>query len=233
MSRTSVLKHFLRKKVRRDFLAGLLVLVPVGLTIVVVRWIISVMDGLLVRMLPLKWQPEQLLGFHVPGLGIALTVLLIFFTGLLATNYFGHKLVKASEQLVCRIPLVKGIYSLFKQVTDTVFSSERQGFRKVVLIEYPRKGIWSIGFVTGTSEGEIQRITNRRVINVFMPTTPNPTSGYYILVPEEDAQVLGMSVEEAFKLIVSGGMVSPPDRLKGIPVSGSAASHFPQAGEDL
>jgi len=231
MPRASVLKRFLRKMLRRYFFAGLLVLVPVGLTIVVVRWIVSLMDGLLVRMLPLRWQPEQLFGFPLPGLGIILTFLLILLTGVLVTNYFGHKLVQASEKLVYRIPLVKGIYTLFKQVADTVLSSERQGFRKVVLIEYPRKGIWSIGFVTGVSEGELQRITERRVINVFVPTTPNPTSGYYILVPEEDAHVLGMTVEEAFKLIVSGGMVSPPDRYKGVPVAGGAASRFPRGEE--
>jgi uncharacterized membrane protein len=232
MPRASVLKRFLRKKLRRYFFAGLLVAVPVGLTIVVVRWLISLMDGLLVRMLPLRWQPEQLFGFPVPGLGVVLTFLLILLAGLLATNYFGHKLVQASEKLVYRIPLVKGIYTLFKQVADTVLSSERQGFRRVVLIEYPRRGIWSIGFVTGVSEGELQRITERRVINVFVPTTPNPTSGYYILVPEEDAKVLTMSVEEAFKLIVSGGMVSPPDRLKGVPVSGSAATGCPARDEE-
>ena len=233
MSRASVLKRFLRKKLRRYFFTGLLVLVPVWLTIVVVRWIVGFMDGLLVRMLPLKWQPEQLFGFPVPGIGVVLTLLLILSAGVLATNYFGNKLVKASEDLVYRIPLVKGIYTLFKQLADTVLSGDRQGFRKVVLIQYPRKGLWSIGFVTGVSEGELQRVTDRRVINVFIPTTPNPTSGYYILVPEEDATVLSMSVEEAFKLIVSGGMVSPPDRLKGIPVAGSAASQFPEAGEDL
>jgi uncharacterized membrane protein len=231
MPRASVLKRFLRKKLRRYFFAGLLVLVPVGLTIVVVRWIVSLMDGLVVRMLPLRWQPEQLFGFSLPGVGIVLTFLLILFTGVLVTNYFGHKLVQASEKLVYRIPLVKGIYTLFKQVADTVLSSERQGFRKVVLLEYPRKGIWSIGFVTGVSEGELQRVTERRVINVFMPTTPNPTSGYYILVPEEDAHVLGMTVEEAFKLIVSGGMVSPPDRFKGLPVPGGNTCQLP-AGDD-
>lgn len=233
MSRTSVLKRFLRKKVRRYFFTGLLVLVPVWLTTIVVRWIVGFMDGLLVRTLPLKWQPEQLFGFPAPGLGVILTLLLILFVGLLATNYFGNKLVKASEELVYRIPLVKGIYTLFKQLADTVLSSDRQGFRKVVLIEYPRKGLWSIGFVTGVSEGELQRVTDRRVINVFIPTTPNPTSGFYILVPEEDAKVLTMSVEEAFKLIVSGGMVSPPDNLKGMPVAGIAVRPFPEVGEEL
>jgi uncharacterized membrane protein len=117
-----------------------------------------------------------------------------------------------SERVMGRIPLVKGIYGLFKQVADTVLNTDRQGFRKVVLIEYPRRGIWSVGFVTGVSQGEVQAMTDRHMLNVFVPTTPNPTSGYYILVPEEDAREMDMNVEEAFKLIISGGMVTPPDR---------------------
>jgi uncharacterized membrane protein len=228
MTRPAVLKRFLRKKLKRYFFAGLLVVVPLGLTVLIVHWIINLMDGLLARLLPARLQPEQLFGFPVPGLGLVATALLILLIGVLATNYFGNRLLAVSEKVVYRIPLVKGIYTLFKQVADTVLSSDRQGFRKVVLIEYPRRGIWSVGFVTGLSEGEPQRITARRVINVFVPTTPNPTSGYYILVPEEDATVLSMTVEEAFKLIVSGGMVSPPDRMAGKPVSGGAASRFPR-----
>jgi uncharacterized membrane protein len=228
MTRPAALKRFLRKKLKRYFFAGLLVVVPLGLTVLIVHWIINLMDNLLARVLPVQLQPEQLFGFSVPGLGLVATALLILFIGVLATNYFGRRLLALSEQVVYRIPLVKGLYTLFKQVADTVLSSDRQGFRKVVLIEYPRQGIWSVGFVTGMSEGELQRITTRRVINVFVPTTPNPTSGYYILVPEEDAVVLSMTVEEAFKLIVSGGMVSPPDRLAGKAVSGGAASRFPR-----
>jgi uncharacterized membrane protein len=214
MKKPSAFRRLIRKKLKRSFLAGLLVLVPLGMTIVVVRWIIGLMDGLLMRFLPERFWPEAVFGFPVPGLGVVATLLLILLVGMLATNYFGRSVLGFSERVMGQIPLVKGIYGLFKQVADTVLNSERQGFRKVVLIEYPRRGIWSVGFVTGVSQGEVQSLTDRRMINVFVPTTPNPTSGYYILVPEEDARVLNMTTEEAFKLIISGGMVSPPERVR-------------------
>ncbi|WP_225071887.1 DUF502 domain-containing protein [Desulfuromonas sp. CSMB_57] len=224
--------EYLGKRLKHFFLAGLLIVVPLGLTMLSVRWVIGFLDGLLVRLLPVALRPEALFGFPVPGLGLLATFLLIVLVGMLATNYFVKALLNRSENLMGRIPLVKGIYSLFKQVTDTVLNAERQSFRKVVLIEYPRRGVWSLGFVTGTSEGEVQRLTAQRMINVFMPTTPNPTSGFYILVPEEDARVLNMTVEEAFKLIVSGGMVTPPDRfpsLTAIKQEGRPANNNDQA----
>jgi uncharacterized membrane protein len=214
MKKSSAFRRLIRKKLKRSFLAGLLVLVPLGMTIVVVRWIIGLMDGLLMRFLPERFWPEAVFGFPVPGLGVVATLLLIWLVGMLATNYFGRSVLSFSERVMGQIPLVKGIYGLFKQVADTVLNSEREGFRKVVLIEYPRKGIWSVGFVTGVSQGEVQTLTDRRMINVFVPTTPNPTSGYYILVPEEEAKVLNMTTEEAFKLIISGGMVTPPERVR-------------------
>ncbi len=214
MKKTSAFRRLIRKKLKRSFLAGLLVVVPLGMTIVVVRWIIGLMDGLLMRFLPERFWPEAVFGFPVPGVGLIATLLLILLVGILATNYFGRSVLGFSERVMGQIPLVKGIYGLFKQVADTVLNSEREGFRKVVLIEYPRKGIWSVGFVTGVSQGEVQTLTARRMINVFVPTTPNPTSGYYILVPEEDATVLSMTTEEAFKLIISGGMVTPPQRVR-------------------
>jgi uncharacterized membrane protein len=131
---------------------------------------------------------------------------------MLAANIFGRSLVNFSERMVDRIPVVKGIYMLFKQVSDTVFNRDRGAFRQVVLIEYPRKGIWSVAFVTGVTSGEVQKVTAKKLVNIFVPTTPNPTSGFYILVPEEDIIPLSMTVEEAFKLIISGGMVTPPIR---------------------
>jgi uncharacterized membrane protein len=214
MKKTSAFRRLIRKKLKRSFLAGLLVVVPLGMTIVVVRWIIGLMDSLLMRFLPERFWPEVVFGFAVPGIGLVATLLLILLAGMLATNYFGRSVLGFSERIMGQIPLVKGIYGLFKQVADTVLSTDRQGFRKVVLIEYPRRGIWSVGFVTGVSQGEVQTLTARRMINVFVPTTPNPTSGYYILVPEEDALVLNMTTEEAFKLIISGGMVTPPERFR-------------------
>ncbi|MEZ4600568.1 MAG: DUF502 domain-containing protein [Syntrophotaleaceae bacterium] len=212
MGKSSAFRRLIRKKIRRSFLAGLLVVIPLGMTLLVVRWIIALMDGLLIRFLPQRFWPEALVGFPVPGLGLVATLFLILIVGLLVSSYFGRSVVNFSERMMARIPLVNGIYGLFKQVADTVLSAERQGFRKVVLLEYPRRGIWSVGFVTGISQGEVQKLTDQHMINVFIPTTPNPTSGWYILVPEEEAQELDMTVEEAFKLIISGGMVTPPER---------------------
>jgi len=212
MGMRSTLGKLIRSRIRRYFLAGLAAVVPIGLTILVVRWTITFMDQLLLRFVPQRYWPEELFGFPLPGIGLLATLLLILFAGLLVTNYFGRSLLHMSERLMGQIPLVKGIFGLFRQVAHTVLSADRQGFRKVVLIEYPRRGIWSVGFVTGVSQGEVQSLTEQRMINVFMPTTPNPTSGYYILVPEVDARELDMTVEEAFKLIISGGMVAPPER---------------------
>jgi uncharacterized membrane protein len=201
----------IKTKLQRCFLAGLVAVVPISLTVLVVRWTITLMDQLLLRFIPERYWPEELIGFALPGIGLLATFLLILLVGMLVTNYFGRSLLHLSERMVGRIPLVKGVFGLFKQVADTLLSADRQGFRKVVLIEYPRRGLWSVGFVTGVSQGEVQRITEQRMINVFMPTTPNPTSGYYILVPEKEARELKMTVDEAFKLIISGGMVSPPE----------------------
>lgn len=217
----SALSHFLKSKLKAYLLAGLLVAGPIGLTVVVIQWFISLMDGVLLAVLPERFQPNNLIGFALPGVGLIATLLLLLLIGALATNFFGRSLVRLLENLVSRIPLVKGVYTLFKQVTDTLFVGDRQGFRKVVLIEYPRKGIWTIAFMTGLASGELPRQIGRSVINVFVPTTPNPTSGFYLLVPEEDATVLQMSVEDAFKLIVSGGMVTPPD--KPLAVNGNGA----------
>lgn len=218
---------FIKSKLKAYLLAGLLVAGPIGLTVVVIQWIVGLMDGLLMAVLPERYQPNNLFGFGLPGGGLVATVLVLILVGFLATNIFGRSLVRAMENLVGRIPLVKGVYTLFKQVADTLFVGDRQGFRKVVLIEYPRKGIWTIAFMTGLTSGELPRQIGRRVINVFVPTTPNPTSGFYLLVPEEDAKVLDMSVEDAFKLIVSGGMVTPPDKAVQVNGNGGALKVVP------
>ncbi|MCK4535742.1 MAG: DUF502 domain-containing protein [Desulfuromonadales bacterium] len=224
MGRLSAFGRLFRHKLKNYFLTGLLVVVPISLTFLVVRWIVTFMDQFLGKFLPAAWQPDQLFGFRVPGLGLAATLLLILLIGVLTANIFGRKLVNFYEHLVNKIPLVKGIYGLFKQVADTVISRDKGAFRKVVLLEYPRRDIWAVAFVTGVSEGEIQEITSERLVNIFVPTTPNPTSGFYILVPEKDLIELDMSVEEAFKLIVSGGMVTPPDRRGQIEKDGSISN---------
>jgi len=212
MTRISAVNRLFRHKLRKYFLTGLLVVVPIAMTILVVRWLVHFVDSLLMAVLPEALRPEVLYGLPVPGVGLVATLLLILLIGVLAANIFGRSLVTFSEKLVDRIPFVKGIYLLFKQVSDTVLNRDRGAFRKVVLIEYPRKGIWAVAFVTGVTKGEVQEITEQRLVNIFVPTTPNPTSGFYILVPEGDMIELSMTVEEAFKLVISGGMVTPPER---------------------
>jgi uncharacterized membrane protein len=207
-----VLKRFLKQKLKTYFATGLLVVGPIGLTVVVVRSVINWMDTLLYQVLPPALHPDRLLGYKIPGLGIVASFLLILLVGVLTANVIGRFLVALFERFMHRIPLIKSIYTLFKQMAQTTFGRDRKGFRQVVLIEYPRRSIWTIGFVTGGTVGEIQRISDQKMVNVFIPTTPNPTSGFYLLVPEQDMVPLGMTVDEAFKLIISGGMVTPPDR---------------------
>ena len=202
----------LGSKLKKYFLTGLVVLGPLGMTLLVVQWVVGVMERLILNLLPDALHPSTLLGRYIPGFGVLATVLLVLLVGMLTANFLGRTLVDWSERLMGKIPLVKGIYGLFRQVTDTLFSKDKGGFRKVVLIEYPRRGLWSIGFITGISEGELQQVTPHRLINVFLPTAPLPTSGFYVLVPKEDVLELQMSIDEAFKLVVSGGMVNPPDR---------------------
>ncbi|MBU0676025.1 MAG: DUF502 domain-containing protein [Proteobacteria bacterium] len=202
----------MKKLLKTYFVTGLLVAGPIGLTLMVVHAVVSRVDILFYRFIPLALQPERLFGFKIPGLGVIISILLIILTGMLTANVLGRFAVGLFERLMYRIPLIKSIYTLFKQVADTTFGQDKKGFRRVVLIEYPRKGIWAIGFVTGVTQGEIQRITEKKVVNIFLPTTPNPTSGFYIMVPEDEMIALDMTTDEAFKLIISGGMVVPLEK---------------------
>lgn len=196
-------------KLKTFFITGIVVITPIGLTFLVVQWFVSRIDSFLYKILPIAYQPDRLLGFHIPGIGLILSLVLVVVTGFLATNYLGRQAVLYADGVVQRIPLVNSIYTLFKQVMDTTLGKGSKGFRTPVLLEYPRKNIWAIGFMTGVASGEIQDITKNHLLNIFIPTTPNPTSGFYILVPDKDVIPLSMSVEDAFKLIISGGMVTP------------------------
>jgi uncharacterized membrane protein len=199
-----------KPKLKNIFLAGLAVTIPVGLTIYVLIFLIDLMDGLL-RFIPAAYHPDTFLGFRIPGLGVIATVALIFVAGLLTTSYAGDRFFRLAEALVDRIPLVRGIYQAIKQIVQTMVSKEGQGFKKVVLVEFPRQGLYTVAFVTGTTSGELRTKTGRQCINLFIPTTPNPTSGYYVMVPEESVIPLEMSVEDAFKLIISGGIIAPAE----------------------
>ncbi|MBC3870561.1 DUF502 domain-containing protein [Undibacterium oligocarboniphilum] len=193
---------------RKYFITGLLILVPLAITFWVLHAIISTMDQSLL-LLPEQWRPEAVFGFRVPGLGAVLTVLIIFVTGLLTRNFVGNYVVKAWEGLLNRIPIVNSIYSSVKQVSDTLFSSSGNAFRKAVLIEYPRQGSWSIGFLTGVPGGDVVNHLQGDYVSVYVPTTPNPTSGFFLMVPKKDAIELDMSVDAALKYIVSMGVVAP------------------------
>lgn len=193
---------------RKYFITGLLVLVPLAITLWVLSLIINTMDQSLM-LLPERWQPAALFGFNVPGAGTLLTLLVIFLTGLLARNIIGKQVGRVWERMVKRIPIVNSIYSSVKQVSDTLFSSTGHAFRKAVLIEYPRQGTWTIAFQTGVPGGDVRNHLSGDFISVYVPTTPNPTSGFFIMLPRADAIELDMSVDAALKYIVSMGVVAP------------------------
>ncbi len=190
------------------FLTGLLVLVPLGITLWVLNLIISTMDQTLL-LLPGAWQPERLLGVRLPGLGAVLTLAFIFVVGLLTQNFVGQKLVEWWNLLVRRIPVVGPLYSSIQQVSDTLLSSNGNAFRKALLIEYPRKGSYTIAFLTGVPGGDVVNHLEEDHVSVYVPTTPNPTSGFFLIVPKSEVIELDMSVDAALKYIVSMGVVAP------------------------
>jgi uncharacterized membrane protein len=196
------------KRLRRYLVAGILVWAPLGLTIFVVRLLINLMDRTLL-LLPVRFQPEQVLGIAIPGLGVILTILLLLLTGLLAANFVGRGFVGGWESLMDRIPVVRSIYSAAKNFAEIVFSDSGNAFKKVLLVEYPRKGIYTLAFQTASELGEVQGRTGEEVVCCFVPTTPNPTSGFIIIVPKKDVVELDMDVDEAVRLIMSLGVVIP------------------------
>jgi uncharacterized membrane protein len=205
---------------RRYLVAGLLVWLPLGATFFVIRLLVEWMDQSLL-LLPDRFRPESLLGFNIPGLGVVLSLVILLLTGLVAANLFGRKLVSLWEQLLSRIPLVRSIYSAVKQLVETMFTDNSNAFRKVVLVEFPRRGLWTLAFLTNDEQGPVQQVTGEQVISVYIPTTPNPTGGYFVLVPQEDVREIDLSVDEGLKLLLSMGAVNP----------GKAAA--PQEGDGL
>jgi uncharacterized membrane protein len=197
-------EHF----VRRNFFAGLLAVLPLVITIWIISWLIGVLEWG-VQLLPSSVQPDNLLPFYIPGLNALLTVVMIVILGFFVSNLLSQRLTRFFNRLLLRIPVFRGIYSAVKRLVEAILLPKHENFRRVVLIEYPRKGMYAVGLMTGITEGEVQERTEARLINVFVPTTPNPTSGYYVLVPENDIIPLTMTVEEAFKLVMSGGIVTP------------------------
>ena len=193
---------------RKWLLAGLLVVVPVVITAWVLDWVISLLDQTLL-ILPGSWHPDKLLGYHVPGFGVLLALVILLIVGAAASNFLGRKLVDWWNLLLHRIPIVRSIYSGVKQVSDTVFSENGNAFRTAVLIEWPREGAWTIAFVTGVPRGDTANHLPGDYLSVYVPTTPNPTGGYFILLKASDCIELRMSVDDALKYIVSMGVVAP------------------------
>jgi uncharacterized membrane protein len=193
---------------RKYFITGLLILVPLAITLWVLNLIISTLDQSLL-LLPASWQPRVLIGYEFPGVGTVLTLLVIFLTGVATRNIIGKQVVYVWELLLARIPIVNSIYSSVKQVSDTLFSSSGNAFRKALLIQYPRQGSWTIAFQTGVPGGDVKNHLQGDFVSVYVPTTPNPTSGFFLMMPRADTIELDMSVDQALKYIVSMGVVAP------------------------
>ena len=199
--------------VRRWLLAGLLVLVALAITMWVLDWIVGSLDRTLL-ILPGAWHPDKLIGFHIPGFGVLLALSIVLLIGALASNFFGRKLVLWWDLLLNRIPIVRSIYSSVKQVSDTLFSENGNAFRKALLVQWPRPDVWTIGFQTGTPGGDVLNHLQGDYLSVYVPTTPNPTGGYFVMLKREDCIELKMSVDEALTYVISMGVVVPGSTAK-------------------
>lgn len=199
--------------IKRYFLTGLLIWVPLVITAWVLSMIVDTLDQSL-RLLPEAIHPKNLIGFSIPGVGALLTLAMILLTGLLATNFIGEKLVGWWNALLSRIPVVNSVYKAVKQVSDTLFAPNGNAFRKALLVQYPREGAWTIAFLTGAPGGDIRNHLHGDYVSVYVPTTPNPTSGFFLMLPRADVVELDMTVDEALKYIISMGVVAPPPAAK-------------------
>ncbi|MEI6986211.1 MAG: DUF502 domain-containing protein [Rhodospirillaceae bacterium] len=197
---------------RAYFLAGVLVTAPAAITIYLAWLFINFIDSAIGTILPARYNPEQFMPFTIPGLGLVMVVVLLILVGAFAAGYVGRLVVRLGEGVVEKMPVVRHIYSAIKQIFETVLAQQSTAFRDVVLLEYPRIGVWSLGFITGPATSEIQRVSGEDLITVVIPTSPIPTAGFLIFVPRKELVVLDMTVEEGLKVVMSGGIVSPPDR---------------------
>lgn len=199
-------------RIRNYFLTGLVVAAPIGLTIWIVRWFIDLVDTWFTPLIPRQYQPDNYLPFDIPGLGLLIAFVLLTLLGALTANFFGRTVLNFGERIVARMPVVRSIYGALKQIFETVISQSAASFREVGLIEYPRKGLYCIVFITTQTKGELVDKSGHELISVFLPTTPNPTSGFLLFVPKDDVTILDMTIEEGAKMIISAGLVEPPHR---------------------
>lgn len=202
-------------RLRGYFLTGIVVTAPISITLYVTWEFLKFVDARVTPIIPAQYNPNHYLPFSMPGLGLVVAVSFFIMMGWFARNILGKVLINLSEYIVDRLPVIRTIYAALKQIFETVMTSQSQAFREVVMFQYPRPGVWALGFLTGVTKGEVQRLTDDEVVNVFLPTTPNPTSGFLLFIPRKDLVVMEMSVEEGIKMIVSGGILTPPDRVAG------------------
>lgn len=207
---------------RRYLIAGLLVWVPLGITLYVLHFLVTALDQTLL-LIPEHLRPDALIGVHIPGFGVLLSFLILLVTGTVAANFFGARLILIWEGLLGRIPFVKSLYSAVKQVSDTLLSEKGNAFRKALLVEYPREGSWTIAFMTGTPDASVAEYLPGEHISVYVPTTPNPTSGFFLMLPRSRVRELDMSVDEALKYIISMGVVAPGGAARRAEAIASAA----------
>jgi uncharacterized membrane protein len=199
-------------KIRKYLVAGLLTILPLALSIYILVVLFKLVDGILGRFLNAYF--KNLLGFYIPGLGLILFILIIFLTGFISTHLFGAKLHNLFDKALGRFPLLRHIYPSIKKVFEFVFAENRVGFKKAVLVEYPRKGVWALGFIANESFKEAEDMIGKKLLNVYIPWVPNPTTGYYALVPSDEVKILNMSVSEAMRLVMSAGLLNPKELIK-------------------
>lgn len=210
-------------RLRAYFLAGVLVTAPVAITFYIVWLIVSFIDGRVSGLIPERYNPETYLPFGIPGLGLVIAIVALILIGAATAGYLGRVVVRINDAALARMPVVRSIYGATKQIFETVLAQKSTAFRQVCLVEYPRHGVWTLGFITGATVGEVQERTSDEVVNVFLPTTPNPTSGFLLFVPRQDIILLDMSIEDGIKMVISGGIVTPPDaRSERVPPGQSA-----------
>ena len=199
-------------RLRAYMLAGTLVTAPIGITFYLAYLFITFVDDRVNPLIPARYNPETYLPFSIPGLGLLVVLTTLILIGWLTAGVLGRLFQRTSDRILARMPVVRNVYGAIKQILETVLAQKSNAFREAVLVEYPRKGMWTIAFITGHTQGEIQSISDEEFINVYVPTTPNPTSGFLLFVSRKEVVTLSMTVEEAFKMIISGGIVAPPDR---------------------
>ena len=218
------------ERLRAYFFAGILVTGPLALTLYLTWLFIHFIDNSVSLLFPDRYKPAHYLPFNIPGLGLIFSVIVLTLIGALTAGYVGRLFLRISERILARMPVIRGVYGAMKQIFETVLAKQSNTFREAVLVEFPRPGMWTIAFITGRTEGEVQNLAGPDAVSVYVPTTPNPTSGYLVFLPRRELIVLSMTVEEAIKMVISGGIVTPPDRRVAAVASDDKEIALPRSG---